>query len=83
MSATNGSSLVVDRLLERRPSPSDAEEHSHAGRAGVVSPEVTLGHIPVKYATKVELAVEAMLGAVSNEVSMHECSLQCIEGIVV
>lgn len=58
---------TVDRLLERRPSPADAQDVADSKDRGLVDPDGTLKKVPKKFAVKIELAVEALLGAVAPD----------------
>jgi hypothetical protein len=68
--------IVIDRLLERKPSPADIEEIKDSKIVSkMVSPELTLQDIPPKYRAKVELAVDAMMNAVAAEVIAYHSLL--------
>ena len=63
--------VIVDRLLERRPSPAEVQEATESKGKGITDPQETLKGIPKKYAAKIELAVEALLGAVAPDAEVN------------
>jgi hypothetical protein len=69
--------IPLDRILKRRPDEDDVKK-----TCAPVSPDLTLTHIPEKYALKIEYAVETLVDLVSPQSSTQWKSLFEKNGVI-